>query len=141
MADQFLSVQDYRPSVSEQESEWNFSLKDISGTPQRPFEGRTIHFTSKLQAQYAAFAEIEQVCLAAGASRVTKRKPSKDSIVLGAEDGDEEVAKFMEDGSTCYGRDLIPMSIFRGALDLDSEEFRIKDAASKSKKSKKGRKS
>lgn len=141
VAEHFLPTQGFQPNVSEQELEWRFSLKDISGIPQRPFKGQTIHFTSKLQAQYAAFAEIEQVCYAAGATKVTKKKFSKDSIVLAADIGDEEAEKLMEDSTTCYIRDLIPMSIFRGKLDLDSEEFKIKDVTSKTKKTKKGRKS
>jgi hypothetical protein len=31
----------------------------------------------------------------------------------------------MQDGAVCYSRDLLPTSILRGVLDLESDEFRI----------------
>ncbi|KAH4811539.1 hypothetical protein HBH61_091280 [Parastagonospora nodorum] len=126
-ANQFLSVDAYRPSVPKQEKEWKFKLDDIFGQPQTPFEGYTIHFTTSAHALYKPFTEIEQVCNAAGAVKVTKKKMDKSGkvIVLAMEGEDKEAEKLMQDGITCYYRHLLPMSIFRGTLDLDSDEFKI----------------
>jgi hypothetical protein len=126
-ANQFLSVDAYRPFVPKQEKEWKFKLDDIFGQPQTPFEGYTIHFTTSAHALYKPFTEIEQVCKAAGAVKVTKKKMDKSGkvIVLAVEGEDKEAEKLMQDGITCYYRHLLPMSIFRGTLDLDSDEFKI----------------
>lgn len=127
-AGQFLSVDVYRPSAPKQEKEWKFKLNDVISQPQTPFDGYTIHFTTSAHALYKPFTEIEQVCKAAGAQKVTtKKKISKGDkvIVLAVEGEDKEAEKLMQDGITCYYRHLLPISIFRGNLDLDSEEFKI----------------
>jgi hypothetical protein len=127
-ASQFLSVDAYRPSAPRQEKEWKFKLDDVIGRPQTPFNGYTIHFTTSAHALYKPFTEIEQVCKAAGAQKVTtKKKVAKGDkvIVLAMEGEDKEAEKLMQDGVTCYYRHLLPMSIFRGTLDLDSDEFKI----------------
>jgi len=126
-ANQFFSVDAYRPSAPKQEKEWKFKLDDIIGQPQTPFDGYTIHFTSSAHAVYKPFTDIEQVCKAAGAVKVTKRKMDKSDkvIVLALEGEDKEAEKLMQDGITCYYRHLLPISIFRGTLDLDSDEFKI----------------
>jgi hypothetical protein len=126
-ANQFFSVDAYRPSVPKQEKEWKFKLEDIIGQPQTPFQGYTVHFTSSAHAVYKPFTDIEQVCKAAGAVKVTKKKMDKSDkvIVLALEGEDKEAEKLMQDGITCYYRHLLPISIFRGTLDLDSDEFKI----------------
>jgi hypothetical protein len=147
-AGHFLSIDAYKPSAPKQEKEWRFFLLDVLGRPHTPFGGYTVHFTTTLVAAYTTFNEIEQVCKAAGAVKVTKKKidKSENVIVLAAEEGDREAEKLMEDGVTCYNRDLLPISIFRGTLDLDSDEFKIGAggvtiSATKETKKKRGRKS
>jgi hypothetical protein len=143
-AGHFLSVRAYTPSVPKQEKDWNFNLISVAGQPQKVFEGYTVHFTTSLYSAYKTFAEIEQVCKAAGAAKVTKKKIDKSDkvIVLAAEEG-AEVEKLMQDGIVCYNRELLPISILRGSLDLDSDEFRLIAAAASNAqetKPKKGRK-
>ncbi|KAH7092242.1 hypothetical protein FB567DRAFT_625287 [Paraphoma chrysanthemicola] len=130
----FLNVKAYLPSVPKQEKEWHFNFLDVAGQPQKVFEGYTVHFTSSLCSAYKTFAEIEQVCKAAGAAKVTKKKMDKSEniIVLAAEE-DADAEKLMQDGITCYNRELLPISILRGSLDLASEEFRVGVASSASK--------
>ncbi|KAH7068288.1 hypothetical protein BKA63DRAFT_111543 [Paraphoma chrysanthemicola] len=130
----FLNVKAYLPSVPKQEKEWQFNFLDVAGQPQKVFEGYTVHFTSSLCSAYKTFAEIEQVCKAAGAAKVTKKKMDKSEkiIVLAAEE-DADAEKLMHDGTTCYNRELLPISILRGSLDLTSEEFRVGVASSASK--------
>jgi hypothetical protein len=124
----FLSVDAYRPSAPKQEKEWGFKLENILGQPQTPFKGYTLHFTSSAHAMYKPFTEIEQVCKAAGAERVTKKKADKSDnvIVLAAEEDDKEAAKLVQEGIRCYYRGILPASIFRGHLDLDDDGFKFK---------------
>lgn len=142
-AGHFLSVDAYKPSAPKQEKEWSCRLEDVLGQPQTPFEGYTIHFTTSLHSAYKPFTEIEQVCKAAGA-KVTKKKMDKSEkvIILAVDEGDKEAEKLMQDGVTCYKRDLLPFSILRGVLDLDSDEFKIsaEDAPKETKKTR-GKKS
>jgi hypothetical protein len=122
-----LSVDAYRPSAPKQEKEWKFKLGDVIGQPQTPFEAYTIHFTTSAHALYKPFNEIEQVCKAAGANKVTKKKMDKSEkvIVLAVEGEDKEAEKLMQDGIVCYSRHLLSMSIIRGTLNLASDEFKI----------------
>ncbi|KAJ4376216.1 hypothetical protein N0V83_001498 [Neocucurbitaria cava] len=129
-AGHLLALREHRPSVSKQEEEWNFKLDKVWGTPQAPFEGYTIHFTPELRKSYADFKEIEQVCETVGAKVATK-KPSRDEklVVLAKGDKDKELAKLMQEGFTCYTKDLLTNSILRGQVDLDSDEFMINAGA------------
>ena len=51
--------------------------------------------------------------------------PGPHYIVLALESGDLDAPTLVDKGAVCYGKDLISMSIMRGKLDLESEEFRI----------------
>jgi hypothetical protein len=146
-AGHFVSVSAYRPSAPKQEREWNVKFDQILGHAQTPFDGYTIHFTKNLKALYSPFTEIEQVCQAAGAKKVTSSRMDKvgNIIVLAKDEDDGEVEKLKQEGIMCYNRDLITHSIFRGSVDLDSSEFKIgpETAATNAPKGtkKKGRKS
>ncbi|KAF2029196.1 hypothetical protein EK21DRAFT_68116 [Setomelanomma holmii] len=150
-AGHFLAAKAYRPSTPKQEKDWKFKLESVIGHPQTPFAEFTIHFTTGLHAAYKVFTEIEQVCKAAGAAKVTKKKkkinPDDNVIVLAVEEGDEEAEMLIREGVACYNRDLLPLSIFRGALDLDSDEFKLTAAVAAAgssvndTKAKRGRKS
>jgi hypothetical protein len=145
----FLSVDAYRPSAPKQEKEWGFKLADVIGQPQTPFKGYTLHFTTSAHAIYKPFTEIEQICKAAGAEKVTKKKLDKSDnvIVLATEEGDKDAEKLTQDGVTCYYRDILPKSIFRGNCDLESDEFKVgasnevAASAAKETRPKRGRKS
>lgn len=146
-AGHFLSIDAYVPFVPNQEKEWRFALKDVLGRPHTPFEGYTVHFTAALVETYTAFKEIEQVCKAAGAIKVTKKKMDKSEkvVVLAAGEDDRDAERLIGNGVNCYNKDLLPITIFRGVLDLDSHEFRIDagdtGSATKETKKKRGRKS
>ena len=143
-AEQLLPVAAYIPVVPKQEQEWNIKLEETAGQPQTPFEGYTVHFSKSLKAVYSPFTDIEQVCKAAGAKKVTSSRMDKsgDVIVLVKDEEDVEVEKLAQDGVKCYTRDLITHSIFRGVVDLDSDEFRVgaSDASAPKEVKKKGRK-
>jgi hypothetical protein len=148
-ATHFLAVDTYIPTAPKQEKEWDFKLKDVIGQPQTPFKGYTLHFTTSAHALYKPFTEIEQVCKAAGAEKITKKKMDKSDniIVLAAEEDDKEVEKLMQEGARCYYRGILPKSIIRGKFELESDEFKVgtSDAAAasiaKESKTRRGRKS
>lgn len=146
-AGRLLPLDAFRPSVSKQEKEWNFSLDGVFGQPQTPFEGYNVHFTKSLKATFESFSEIEAVCKAAGAEEVTSTRANKtgNSIVLANNEDDADVQKLIKEGATCYTKDLLIYSILRGALDLDSDDFKIIDTATAKtppkEKKKRGRKS
>lgn len=127
-AGHFLALSDYQPSAPKQEREWNFELSKVWHKPQSTFEGYSIYFTPSLKSTYSDFTEIDQVCKAVGA-KVTKKISDHRVIVLGKDKGDKEVETLLQEGTTCYTKDLLTMSILRGELVLDSDEFRIKSRA------------
>lgn len=142
-----LSLSAYKPSTSKQEEDWGFSFNDVFGQPQTPFEGYTIHFTKNLRGVYESFSEVVAVCKAAGAKNVTSTRmdTTGENIVLANNyEDDPEVQKLTKDGITCYTKDLFTISIFRGYLDLGSDEFKIKapnaDNTPSKEKKKRGRK-
>lgn len=137
-AGQFLALHDYQPSVLQQEKEWNFQLDKVWGKPQSPFDGYTMYFTPDLQKSYSDFSEIREVCKTVGA-KVASKKTSKGEkfIVLAKEDKDKEVEKWIQDGVTCYTKDLLTNSILRGEVDLDSQEFVIGQGEEATKQPKK----
>ncbi|KAF2851726.1 hypothetical protein T440DRAFT_422351 [Plenodomus tracheiphilus IPT5] len=144
-AGHFLNTASYIPIAPKQEKEWNIQLDQILCQPQTPFTGYTIHFTKSLKATYNAFAEMEHVCKAAGAKKTTTTLPRGEtggnSIVLAKDEGDAEMDKLVQDGITCYHKDLITQSILRGVLDLDSAEFKIETHDTPKDKKKKRQKS
>lgn len=138
-----LPLHAYKPSTSKQEAEWKFKLDDVFGQPQTPFEGYTVHFTKSLKAVYESFPEVVAVCKAAGAKNVTSTRMNTtgDNIVLANNyDDDPEAQKLIKDGVACYTKDLFTYSIFRGFIDLESDEFKIKAPDSESTPSKEKRK-
>lgn len=126
-AEGFLDLSPFKPSVAQQEKDWRFDFEKVWGIAQTPFNGYAIYFTSALKKTYTSFREVDRVCQTAGAKVAAKRSSKNDKIiVLATEEDDTEAAKMIEDGETCYHKDLLTTSILRGNLDLDSDEFKIK---------------
>src|SRR5690242_3474495 len=95
-ADDFLDLSSYKPSVAQQEKEWNFSLERVWGTAQTPFKGYCIYFTPALRKTYTNFGEMERVCQTVGAEVITKRvNKTKITIVLATGEDDPDVAKMV----------------------------------------------
>ncbi|EDU42904.1 hypothetical protein PTRG_09853 [Pyrenophora tritici-repentis Pt-1C-BFP] len=145
-AGHLLPLSDFKPSVSKQENEWNFTFDGVFGHPQTLFEGYNVHFTKSLKATFESFADIEEVCKAAGAKAVTSTKMDKtgNSIVLANNDDDADAQKLAKEGITCYTKDILIYSILRGVLDLRSNDFKITENTTKTPskgKMKRGRKS
>ncbi|KAJ8109377.1 hypothetical protein OPT61_g7503 [Boeremia exigua] len=126
-AEGFLDLSSYKPAVAQQEADWGFSLEKVWGAAQTPFKGHCIYFTTALKKTYTNFSEMQRVCQTVGAEVALKRPSKADNlIVLASEEDDPEAEKMIEDGETCYYKDLVTTSILRGKLDLDDGEFKIK---------------
>ena len=126
-AECFLDLSSYKPSVAQQEKDWGFNLEKVWGVVQTPFKGYAIYFTPALKKTYTNFREMDRVCQTVGAKVTAKRTSKNDRmIVLATEEDDLDAEKMVEDGETCYHKDLLTTSILRGTLDLDSDEFKIK---------------
>ncbi|XPT01844.1 hypothetical protein M3J09_010970 [Ascochyta lentis] len=122
----FLDLSSYKPSVAQQEKEWGFDFEKVWGVAQTPFKGYAIYFTPALKKTYTDFRDMDRVCQTVGAKVVAKRTgKSGKVIVLAKEEDDPDADKMIEDGETCYHKDLLTTSILRGTLDLDSDEFKI----------------
>lgn len=137
----FLPLSQFIPSVPAQEKEWNFSLERIWSQPQNTlFAGYTICFTPALKATFKPYKDIENVCKAVGARRVTSKKAGgkdvdeEDTIVLAAESDDPDAKALVEAGRACFSKDFLTKSILRGELDRQSDEFRIDVMAKPAKK-------
>jgi hypothetical protein len=136
----FLDLEAFRPHFPAQERDWNFSFEDIWKKPKKEvFQGYSIYFTPALRAVYKPFSEVDELCKAAGARRALtklgkeiKDKDIADNTILLALNGDddEDAATILSNGYTCYTRELLTLSILRGELNLESEEFKIKPATS-----------
>lgn len=123
----FLDLSSYKPSVAQQEEEWGFHLEKVWGAAQTPFKGYAIYFTPSLRKTYTNFREMDRVCQTVGAKVVSKRNGKNDkTIVLAREEDDPDADKMIENGETCYHKDLLTTSILRGTLDLNSNEFKIR---------------
>lgn len=124
---EFLDLVAYKPSLAQQEKDWNYDLDTVWGVVQTPFKGYSIYFTPALKRTYNNFREIERVCHTVGAKIVAKHTGKHENvIVLATEDEDPDAEKLIEKGEMCFHKDLLTMSILRGSVDLVSNEFKIR---------------
>lgn len=122
----FYDLSAYKPSVVQQEKDWDFKLERVWGTAQTPLKGYSVYFTPALKKTYTNFREIEQVCYAVGAKVVGRHSKHDKMIVLATDEEDPDAEKLIDNEETCYSKDLLTTSILRGNLDLHSDEFKIK---------------
>ena len=126
-ADGLLDLSSYKPSVAKQEKEWHFDLAKVWGVAQTPFKSYNVYFTPALKKTYTNFREMDRVCQIVGANVISKRTGNSNKmIVLAKEEDDPDADKMIEEGQTCYHKDLLTTSILRGTLNLESDEFKIK---------------
>ncbi|KAF4304101.1 BRCT domain-containing protein [Botryosphaeria dothidea] len=147
-AGRLLEVSYFPPLHAPDEWLWGGNEEDVNQalTVDRStlFKGNVFFVTPALKKEYAGgYADLERIIKAAGAKVVSKSardyKHTDDTIILASENSDLEGMALMgadkdEDGYQLYTKDLVSMSVIRGALDLDSEEFKIKQSSSQSKR-------
>jgi len=130
-AGMLLSLESFLPKDVSSEKEWAIKLADVVGHDRRDlFAGKTFFITPALKKDYKTnYRDIEELLKLVGAKKVVS-KPAKglkidmDTIVLGLENGDKDVASLA--GTTkCYSKDFLSISIIRGTADLQSDEFQV----------------
>ncbi|KAI5811392.1 hypothetical protein DFH27DRAFT_533204 [Peziza echinospora] len=133
----------YIPHDSTHENEWSFSLAEAIARGQSgdlksllaPYP--TIYITPALLSQLKSSGQEDgyiDVLRAAGASKIVKKPPSRtggDGLVFGAADKEKEkdLKTWKEDGGwVVYRHEMVTMSILRGHLLVDDEEFKLTPA-------------
>lgn len=92
----------------------------------------TIHFTPNAKAKLGkGFSDLKQICLQAGGKAVQATTPKKSPQELPrtlaiAVEGDKDLGLLYANGWHPYSKKIITYSILRGTLNLDSDEFYIK---------------
>lgn len=130
----------YLPHDPEHEKQWNFNLHEAIERGKREirvFQGWTIHFTPSFihQEPKEVLTELTVLVRTAGGKVVTSRSFPKQSspdteggsaliiAVPGTKDDDTE--SLTKAGWTLYSRDIVSLSILRGKVEVNSEEFKI----------------
>jgi len=149
-AEKLLDTDPFVPDDPEREEEWGFTLREATSRNNRRslFSGKTLYFTPALKKEYgSSFKEIEGLMKVVGADHVVSKPPrdldedgGPNIIAVGLEHGDLDVVGLLEHKRTCFNKDLLSLSILRGKLDLESDEFRIVLSGSQQKKKGKQRK-
>lgn len=132
---------------AKKEAEWGISLdKAIYRGKQglRVFQDHTILFTPSLKLGKNGFDELKEVVKCAGAKSIASVLPKKSpeetergsSIIVVAMQNTTEVAALQKLGWRAYLKDIISLSILRGKLDLESDEFLIEEQVKESRKRK-----
>lgn len=132
-----LDPSGYLPSDPESESKWRFGLAaaiERGKAGVKVFDGWTVYFTpTLLEDSKEAARELAQLAQTAGAKTVMNRLPrespaesgSPSRLIIGAEN-DEAALALSELGWRLYSKDIVSLSILRGCLNTDEDEFRIK---------------
>ena len=122
----------FRATDPEREAEWGVTVAeaiDRGKQGRQPFQGWTILFTPTLKQELGkSFAELKEIATHAGAKTVRAAIPRKTpsevpkTLLLAAE-GDDDVPGLQESGWRCHSKDVLTLSVLRGALDPESDEF------------------
>ena len=141
-----LSIVPYLSRDPEKEAEWGISLEQAIYRGKKGLkilQDYTIHFTPSVKKELGknGFDELKEIAKCAGARSVSaalpKRSPEEapSTFVVAAHD-DTEVAGLRKRGWRAYVKDIISLSVLRGKLDLESDEFLVKEQEKESKKRK-----
>ena len=139
-----LSVVTYMPRDFKKEADWGFTLDEAIGRGKRGLkvlEDQTIAFTSSVKKELgkSGFDELKEIVKYAGgvSSALPKKTPEETSstLVIATHDS-PEVAQLQKLGWRVYVRDIISLSILRGKLDLESDEFLLTEQKKESRKRK-----
>ena len=122
----------FRATDPEREAEWGVTVAeaiDRGKQGRQPFQDWTILFTPTLKQELGkSFAELKEIATRAGAKTVRAAIPRKTpsevpkTLLLAAE-SDDDVPGLQEGGWRCHSKDVLTLSVLRGALDPESNEF------------------
>ena len=141
-----LSVVPYMARDPKKEADWGTSLDEAIYRGKqglRVLQDQTILFTPSAKKDLGknGFDELKEIVKCAGAkfsSALPKKSPEEtsSSTVVVATHEDTEGATLQKLGWRIYVKDIISLSILRGKLDLESDEFLIKEQRKESRKRK-----
>ncbi|GME57684.1 brct domain protein [Neofusicoccum parvum] len=135
-----LDTSSFPPLNAPKEWEWGDNEEDVSETLDidraELFKNRSFFITPALKKEYGSgYGDVEKILKAAGAKVISKAareyKHTENTIILASEHGDLEAMTLSgtdkdEERRQCYTKDLISMSVLRGFLDIENEEFKIR---------------
>lgn len=132
-----LSIVPYIARDAKKEADWGISLEQSIYRGKKGvkvLQDYTIHFTPSVKKELGknGFDELKEIAKCAGARSVFSFLPKKSpdetpSTVVVATDDNNEVAELQKLGWKAYVKDIISLSVLRGKLDLESDEFLIKE--------------
>ena len=141
-----LSIVPYLSRDPKKEAEWGISLDQAIYRGKKGLkvlQDYSIHFTPSVKKELGknGFDELKEIAKCAGARSVSAALPKKSpeeapSTFVVAAHNDTEVAGLRKRGWRAYVKDLISLSVLRGKLDLESDEFLVKEQEKESKKRK-----
>ena len=149
-AKMLLDLGQFKATDPSREDEWGTSLTEAIARGKeglRPFVNWFFCFTPAVKTELGkGFVDMKSICLQAGAKSIQATLPRKGprepcrTIIVASKSDDEDVENLCRNGWKVYNRDIITLSILRGSLQLESEEFVLQGKsppqASKSKKRK-----
>ena len=127
------SIDDYLAQDPEREQEWRFNIRDAVERGRQELkilQDWTIIFTASARKEVgkSGFSDLKEIATYAGAKSILTTLPKKPpeelplTLVIGtvADVESQSLANWK-----CYTRDIIGLSVLRGRLEIDSEEFLI----------------
>ena len=127
------SIEEYLAQDPEREREWGFSVRDAVERGRQGLkilQDWTVIFTASAKKEVGknGFSDLKEIATYAGAKSVLTALPKKPpeelpfTLVIGtvADVGSPALGEWK-----CYTRDIIGLSVLRGRLEIDSEEFLI----------------
>ena len=132
-----LSIVPYLARDPKTEADWGISLEQAIYRGKKGLkvlQDYIIHLTPSAKKELGknGFDEVKEIVKCAGAKSVSSTLPKKSpeeapsTIVVATPDG-KEVADLHRLGWRVYVKDIISLSVLRGKLDLESDEFLIKE--------------
>ncbi len=127
------SIEKYLAQDPEREDEWGFNMRDAIDRGRQGLkilQDWTVIFTAsaKKEVGKSGFTDLKEIATYAGAKSVLATLPKKPpaelpfTLIIGTvEDVDSPALGKWK----CYTRDIIGLSVLRGRLEIDSEEFQI----------------
>ena len=135
------------PRDPKTEGDWGISLDQAIYRGKeglKVLQNQIILFTPSAKKELGknGFDELKGIVKSAGAKDVSSTLPktapeeTSSSTITVAKEGSTEVAELQKLGWRVYVKDIISLSILRGKLDLESDEFLIREQREESKKRK-----
>lgn len=134
-----LSIVPYIARDAKKEAEWGISLEQAIYRGKKGLkvlQDYAVHFTPSVKKELGknGFDELKEIAKCAGAKSVVSSLPKKSPdetpstvVVVATDDknNNNEVAELQKLGWKVYVKDIISLSVLRGKLDLESDEFLV----------------